>query len=637
MQTIGPYQLLEELGRGAMGVVFRGFDPAIGRPVAIKIIQAGQFASAVEQAELKLRFAREAAAAGKLSHPNIVTIYQLGDDGDTQYLVLELVNGCSLEKTLSDRKPQDPKMAVSIIAQVADALDYAHGEGIVHRDVKPANLMVRPDGRIKITDFGIARIVSQTVTKTGSFIGTVAYMSPEQIMSAKVDGKADQFSLGVIAYQMLGGGMPFTGDTIPALMHQIMNVAPWPLHAVNSAVSPRTSEVIGKALAKNPDNRFASCTEFAGKLEESFGPDTDATATMHVARNQRPPLVWIAAGLAVLGLLGVAWHWWPRADAPPNQTVADANTPAGIPKPAVESLPNAPPAPESKTNPAVPKERKTDAAPPEGGDIFDRAAQAVPKERKTEPARPPEKSESTRSPSPEKKTPAPVAAAPPVLRAGTTKLNANDGLTYVWIPPGTFQMGCSPGDSECYDFEKPAHEVTISKGFWIGQTEVTQEAWQRVTGTDPSHFKGPKLPVESVTWDDALSYCRDANMRLPTEAEWEYAARAGSTGSRYGEINQIAWYSSNGGSQTHEVGRKQANGWGLHDMLGNVWEWVEDWFAGQYPPGAATDPRGPSSGTLRVLRGGSWVYGSRAARASGRVGDGPANRDFTFGVRCAGN
>src|SRR5258707_935472 len=128
MQTIGPYQLLEELGRGAMGVVFRGFDPAIGRPVAIKIIQIGQFASAVEQAKLKLRFAREAAAAGKLSHPNIVTIYQLGDDGDMQYLVLELINGCSLEKTLSNRRPQDPNMTISVLAQVAEALDYAHNE-----------------------------------------------------------------------------------------------------------------------------------------------------------------------------------------------------------------------------------------------------------------------------------------------------------------------------------------------------------------------------------------------------------------------------------------------------------------------------------------------------------------------------
>src|ERR1022692_3309676 len=165
MQTIGPYQLLEELGRGAMGVVFRGFDPAIGRSVAIKIIHASQFASAVESAELKLRFAREAAAAGKLSHPNIVTVYQLGEHGGVQYLVLELVNGESLENLLSDSQAWDVNPALSILTQVADALDYAHAEGVVHRDVKPANILVRPDGKAKITDFGIARIASQTDRK----------------------------------------------------------------------------------------------------------------------------------------------------------------------------------------------------------------------------------------------------------------------------------------------------------------------------------------------------------------------------------------------------------------------------------------------------------------------------------------
>jgi serine/threonine-protein kinase len=217
IESIGPFQLLEELGRGAMGVVFRGFDPAIGRPVAIKIIRADQFASPEEVSDLKLRFAREAASAGKLSHPNIVTVYHLGEEGDLQYLVLELVNGTSLEKTLLSGQPQDPKTAVSILTQAADALDYAHGEGIVHRDVKPANILVCPDGKAKITDFGIARMASQTVTRTRFTFGTPVYMSPEQIMTATVSGKADQYSLGVIAYQMLSGRKLFAADTGPAL------------------------------------------------------------------------------------------------------------------------------------------------------------------------------------------------------------------------------------------------------------------------------------------------------------------------------------------------------------------------------------------------------------------------------------
>ena len=234
----------------------------------------------------------------------------------------------------------------------------------------------------------------------------------------------------------------------------------------------------------------------------------------------------------------------------------------------------------------------------------------------------------------------PGAAQPivqPTLRAGATKVNPKDGLTYAWIPPGTFQMGCSQGDNECFDDEKPAHQVTIMKGFWIGQTEVTQAAWQRVMGTAPSFFKGVKLPVEDISWDDAQGYCQAVGMRLPTEAEWEYAARADSSGSRYGNLDGIAWYIGNSRSKTHEVGGKQANPWGLYDTLGNVWEWVADWYADQYPPGPATDPQGPASGKYRALRGGAWHYDPRSARASYRIRSEPANHNVDFGFRCGGN
>ena len=175
-----------------------------------------------------------------------------------------------------------------------------------------------------------------------------------------------------------------------------------------------------------------------------------------------------------------------------------------------------------------------------------------------------------------------------------TRLNAKDGMTYVWIAPGSFQMGCSPGD-ECYDEERPRHKVTITKGFWIGQTLVTQAAYQRVSGNNPSHFHGSQLPVDSVAWGQADAYCVSVGMRLPSEAEWEYAARAGSTKSRYGDLDTIAWYADNSGNQridsaalyekdpngyqnqmsandnrTHEVGQKPANAWQLYDTLGNV-------------------------------------------------------------------
>jgi len=245
----------------------------------------------------------------------------------------------------------------------------------------------------------------------------------------------------------------------------------------------------------------------------------------------------------------------------------------------------------------------------------------------------------------------------------TSKVNPKDGLTYLWIPAGSFTMGCSPGDYECSDDEKPAHQVTITHGFWMGQTQVTQEAYERVAGSNPSNFKGPKLPVENINWNDAQGYCVAAGMRLPTEAEWEYAARAGSTQARYGSLDAIAWYADNSGNQrldsaeiwrtdqanygarltdngnsTHPVGQKQPNAWKLYDMLGNVVQWTADWYVANYYGGQdSQDPQGPPGGQQRVLRGGSWNVTPRYARVSGRDGSVPEYRSFSIGVRCAGN
>jgi len=221
--------------------------------------------------------------------------------------------------------------------------------------------------------------------------------------------------------------------------------------------------------------------------------------------------------------------------------------------------------------------------------------------------------------------------------AGTKRGSPKDGLTYVWIPPGTFMMGCSPGDGECSFHEKPTHQVTITKGFWMGQTVVTQEAYQRVVGTNPSYFKGAKLPVETVGWNEAQSYCQAVEMRLPTEAEWEYAERAGTTASRYGDVNLIAWHKDNSGNQTHEVGQKQPNAWGLHDMLGNVEEWVADWFADEYLPGSVIDPRGPANSSARTLRGTGYGFSLGYTRASMRSLSNPTAKDRWISFRCAGD
>lgn len=216
------------------------------------------------------------------------------------------------------------------------------------------------------------------------------------------------------------------------------------------------------------------------------------------------------------------------------------------------------------------------------------------------------------------------------------RVSPEDGLKYVWIPPGKFRMGCSPGDSECSEDETPAHEVTITKGFWIGQTPVTQAAYERVMGKNPSHFKGADRPVDSVNWKQAQEYCRKAGGRLPTEAEWEYAARAGSQTARYGELDDVAWHGGNSGRETHPVAQKQPNAWGLYDTLGNVWEWVADWYNDKYYANSPQqDPQGPASGTRRVLRGGSWNYFQWFLRAAERYRYGPDDWNYSIGFRCA--
>jgi len=212
----------------------------------------------------------------------------------------------------------------------------------------------------------------------------------------------------------------------------------------------------------------------------------------------------------------------------------------------------------------------------------------------------------------------------------------NTIMEFVRILPGEFQMGSEGGD----DDERPLHLVRITSGFELGKYEVTQAQWEAVMGSNPSHFQGGDRPVEQVSANDAQEFLRRLNARgdgrryrLPTEAEWEYAARAGSREARYGNVDDIGWYSGNSGSQTHPVGQKQPNAWGLYDMLGNVLEWCQDRY-GPYSAGAVTDPQGPRSGQYRVMRGGSWYVDARFLRAPDRFRVPPRNRNDIIGLRC---
>jgi ankyrin repeat protein/predicted Ser/Thr protein kinase len=266
---IGGYEILSELGRGAMGIVYHARDTAIGRPIAIKVIRVDAGVSPQHGAELRQRLIREASMAGNISHPGIVTVYQLGEDGDAVFIAMEFVEGASLESLLTNNPSMERAWALDILAQIAVALDYAHKTNIIHRDIKPANILVRSDGRVKIADFGIAKLSSDAsagMTGTGVSIGSPAYMSPEQIQAMKIDGRSDQFALGTIAFQMLAGRLPFRGSTAHTLMYQIVMGDPFEPLPGDKPFSPRVRAVLARALAKNPADRFPTCATFIQEL-----------------------------------------------------------------------------------------------------------------------------------------------------------------------------------------------------------------------------------------------------------------------------------------------------------------------------------------------------------------------------------
>ena len=279
MSRIGKYEIRGELGRGAMGVVYEGFDPLIKRIVALKTIRADQLAG--EQGETMIaRFRREAQAAGRLSHPNIVSIYEIGEDEGVWYIAMEFVRGRELKNYFEANERFTTADIVRVMTKILDALGYSHRLGVIHRDIKPANVILLEDGGVKVADFGIAHIESSNMTQVGTVLGTPSYMSPEQIMGLPVDGRSDLFSAGVILYQFLTGERPFSGSAT-ATMHKVLEEDPLPPSRFNVQVPGAMDAVVRKALAKRPDERFQTADEFAAALRGATErPDVAAEATL---------------------------------------------------------------------------------------------------------------------------------------------------------------------------------------------------------------------------------------------------------------------------------------------------------------------------------------------------------------------
>ncbi len=270
VDRIGRYKIVRELGRGAMGVVYHAVDPNIGRPVAIKTIHFGGQRKPEEVERMRERLFREARSAGILSHPGIVTIYDVDQQGDLAYIAMEFVDGPTLDTLLSRPQPSPREQMFSILSQTAAALDYAHQHGIVHRDIKPANIMIAADGTAKITDFGIAKVAaSEQFTMTGTIVGTPHYMSPEQVQGQPIDGRSDQFSLAVIAFEMLTGEKPYTGEHLTTVVYKIVAEEPAAPNRLNPSLSSAIEAVLKRGLAKRPDTRYRTCQDFVEALDRA--------------------------------------------------------------------------------------------------------------------------------------------------------------------------------------------------------------------------------------------------------------------------------------------------------------------------------------------------------------------------------
>ena len=266
--TFGRYRILKELGRGAMGVVYLGKDPTIQRFVAIKTMRLDQVDDADEVKDIKERFFREAESTGRLMHPNIVTIYDAGEEEGVGYIAMEHVDGTTLTGWCRKGSLLPVQRVVEIVTKVADALDYAHSQGVVHRDIKPANIMVTTNGTVKVMDFGIARITSSTKTQTGTIMGSPSYMSPEQVSGAKVDGRSDIFSLGVVLFELLTGTAPFDAEHVSAVLFKIAHESHPSVKAIRPELPPCTETILTRALHKEPLNRYHRARDLAQDLRK---------------------------------------------------------------------------------------------------------------------------------------------------------------------------------------------------------------------------------------------------------------------------------------------------------------------------------------------------------------------------------
>ncbi len=722
------YRVEESLGHGGMADVYKVWDLQRDVPLAMKVLREDL---AHDVVFLK-RFEREAKTLSKLQHPNIVRFYGLEQDDMLVFMLMDYIEGESLREEIFRNRGKGMSLdrILEIMHPVCSALNYAHQSGIVHCDLKPGNILIDKNGKVFISDFGIARhIDASTSTMVG--IGTPAYMAPELIKGQDPTPQTDIYALGIVLYEMLTGGeRPFTGEratitgtTADKVRWEHLQLKPTPIEKYNSQVSSQVEEAVWRCLSKNPRERYNSTMELLDDLKKTIGEkeqnkekvekkQPEKMAQPVAEKELKEPTkenkprkkvsVWglVLAGVVVLGMIvGI-----------PTVNKVERNRAVQTEYTVTNKAELQTTASSEVTNTYISSDRVNNVEwecvyQVQNGDtlgqIFSRFNLNFSLEQDSfyyyeycefngsnstcswkrqvdnynkiypeiwliinshEEGKNGWESESCLSGGgfiyfltnlEETQSSDPIDTITPVYEIGSTMVSLKDGMAMVYIPEGEFLMGSEDGDSD----EKPEHTVYLN-AYWIDQTEVTNAQYQQCVkdGACSSPYRSSSYsrnnyygnstyadyPVIYVNWNQANDYCEWAGRRLPTEAEWEKAAR-GTDGRTYpwGEESpnaDLANYNINVGDTT-EVGSYPAGAspYGTLDMAGNVWEWVADWYGGSYYDSSPLEnPQGPASGDYRVVRGGSWDLHEGYLRTANRLNLVYDNSYYSYpGFRCA--
>ncbi len=626
---IDRYVILDKLGSGGMGMVFKARHKAMDRVVALKLLPK----EAVDSAQKVERFHREIKVAARLSHRNIVA----GFDGDEwegiHFLVMEHVQGQDLSQVVKSKGPLSWAQATGYILQASRGMEHAHRQGIIHRDIKPGNLLLRSrDDTIKVADLGLAQIrrdhtalnqqSTEELTTDGMVMGTVDFMSPEQATNVKeADERSDIYSLGCTLYYLIFGNSPYRGSTPMERLLSHRDESVPSLRCGGAEIPESLDRVFQRMVAKKPEDRYATMTEVISALEQC----SQSTATRPRGQRRRARLLRVVGLCLLMISLGVIW-WQIRSKS--SQSSSSTNRLANRKKGTI----------------------KKQVGPPLAIAPF--SAKEAGKHQE-------------------------VWANHLGISVDITN---SIGMKLKLIPPGQFLMGSTKEQvrrlsayKEGGDYwmskvivEQPPRRTTVTQPFLIGNFEVTQAQYRRVMNANPSRFskskankeKSEKLPVEMITWDEAVAFCKKLSnlpeelaagreYRLPTEAEWEYACRAGTTtlfptgdvlsrsDANFGPGDDPFMKQSNKPvlNQTTIPGSYPPNAFGLYEMLGNVWEWCSDYSSVKYDPAQTIDPKGGPPSRMRITRGGGWRYSAYRARPAWRGADYPHKRYPSQGLR----